>query len=109
MFGGAGSWSYSTLAGLSRAVDSRSWNDLVIQPPGPETGLHANLSWASASIDTPMGLVAAAWAVPTAIVGSACGVASENTVMSLECKVRRGYGRVCQRACAYVYLHVVFW
>ena len=58
-YGSTGSWYYSTLAGLGRAHGSRSWNDLVIAPPSGR--VLANLSWANASIDTPMGLVRSAW------------------------------------------------
>lgn len=59
MYGGAGSWYYSTLAGLRRRSGSRSWRDLIIAPPGP--GTLSNLTWANASIDTPMGLVSSSW------------------------------------------------
>ena len=59
MYGGSGSWYYSTLAGLQRAPGSRSWRDLVIAPPAP--GTLSNLTWANASIDTPMGLVSSSW------------------------------------------------
>ena len=60
MFAAPGAASFSAYAGLGRAEGSRSWRSLVIRPPTPAEGL--NLSWAAASIDTPMGLVAAAWA-----------------------------------------------
>ena len=59
MYGGCGSWYYSTLAGLQRAPGSRSWRDLIIAPPAP--GALSNLTWANASIDTPMGLVSSSW------------------------------------------------
>ena len=59
MYGGAGSWSYSTLAGLQRAHGSRSWSDLIIAPPDGK--LLDDLSWANATIDTPMGVVSSAW------------------------------------------------
>ena len=58
-YGGSGSWYYATLAGLQRAPGSRSWRELVIAPPAP--GTLSNLTWANASIDTPMGLVSSAW------------------------------------------------
>lgn len=61
MYGGSGSWYYSTLAGLQRAPGSRSWRNLIIAPPAP--GALSNLTWANASIDTPMGLVGSAWSV----------------------------------------------
>ena len=57
--GGSGSWYYSTLAGLRRAPGSRSWKELIIAPPAP--GTISDLTWANASIDTPMGVVGSAW------------------------------------------------
>jgi len=62
MYGGSGSWYFSTLAGLQRAPGSRSWRDLIIAPPAP--GTLSNLTWANASIDTPMGLVSSSWSAP---------------------------------------------
>ena len=62
-YGGSGSWYYSTLAGLKRAPGSRSWGDLIIAPPAP--GSLSNLTWANASIDTPMGRVGSAWSIAT--------------------------------------------
>jgi hypothetical protein len=70
MYGSTGSWYYSTLAGLGRARGSRSWSDLVIAPPSGR--VLANLSWANATIDTPMGLVRSAWVTSPA---SSSGVA----------------------------------
>jgi hypothetical protein len=87
MFGGVGSWYYSTLAGLGRAVDSRSWQDLVIRPPSSPEVL-AQLSFASASIDSSMGLVASAWTTPAPPpkVGDVCGEAGEAAkVLNLTC------------------------
>lgn len=62
MYGGTGSWYFSTLAGLRRAPGSRSWSDLVIAPPAPGS-INNNLTWANASIDTPIGIVRSAWSV----------------------------------------------
>jgi alpha-L-rhamnosidase len=59
MYGGTGSWYYSTLAGLRRAPGSRSWRDLIIAPPAP--GTLSSLTWVNSSIDTPMGLVRSSW------------------------------------------------
>jgi alpha-L-rhamnosidase len=59
MYGGSGSWYYSTLAGIQRSPGSRSWRDLIIVPPAP--GTLSNLTWANASIDTPMGMVSSSW------------------------------------------------
>ena len=85
MFGAAGSWYYSTLAGLGRAPGSRSWQDLVIAPPGADDVL-SQLSYASASIDSSMGLVGSSWTsgdLPA--VGDVCGAARENTALTLKC------------------------
>ena len=75
-FGGSGSWYYSTLAGLGRVPGSRSWAALAIAPPAGDVLL--NLTWASASIDTPMGLVAVSWAAqpPGAAAAAAAAVAA---------------------------------
>jgi alpha-L-rhamnosidase len=59
MFASAGAFSFSSYAGIGRAEGSRSWRSIVIKPPAPAEGV--NLSWAAASIDTPMGLVATLW------------------------------------------------
>jgi len=66
MYGGTGAWYYTTLVGLRRAAGSRSWSDVVFAPPAQPVvkgGVLATLSWANASIDTPMGTVSAAWRV----------------------------------------------
>ena len=87
MFGGAGSWYYSALGGLGRALSSRSWQDLVISPPGAADVLN-QLSYASTSIDTPMGLASTSWAVnglPPSI-GDVCQQVEEKAVMHLVCK-----------------------
>ena len=73
MYGGTGSWYYSTLAGLRRAAGSRSWSDLIIAPPAPGS-LGSNLTWANASVDTPMGVVRSAWSVTAVAVGDASGL-----------------------------------
>jgi len=84
MFGAAGSWYYSTLGGLGRAPGSRSWSDLVIAPPRPDEGVP--LQFASASIDTPMGLAAASWAAPAPVyAGDVCGAVGENEDLTLTC------------------------
>ncbi len=78
MFGGVGNWYFSTLAGLDRAPGSRSWQDLVIRPPGAPEVL-AVLNFAGASIDSTMGLVASSWTTPSPPpkVGDVCGEADE--------------------------------
>jgi hypothetical protein len=69
MFGGA-QWHYfSDYAGLGRTPNSRSWSDLVIAPP--DADVLDILSYASASIDSPMGLVSSAWTANT--VEGTCG------------------------------------
>ena len=86
MFGAAGSWYYSTLAGLGRAKGSRSWQRLSITPPS-SPALLAQLSSASASIDSAMGAVASGWATPAKpAVGSVCATAPENAVLNMTCR-----------------------
>lgn len=85
MFGGTGSWYYTTLAGLGRAPGSRSWQSLAIAPPADDDTL-SQLTWASASVDSPMGLAAAAWTAPPAgEAGAVCGTAAEKDTLTLTC------------------------
>ena len=85
MFGAAGSWYYSTLAGLDRTPSSRSWQDLLINPPYSPSVL-SQLDFAAASIDSPMGLAAASWtAVFPEGTDKACGAAPEKKLLALEC------------------------
>jgi hypothetical protein len=85
MFGAAGSWYYSTLAGLGRAPDSRSWQNLVISPPYAADVL-SQLSWAGASIDSPMGLVGSSWsAADPGAPQPSCGEAAEKGLLHLTC------------------------
>ena len=85
MFGASGSWYYKQLAGLDRAPASRSWQRLVIAPPGDADTL-SQLSYASASIDTTMGLAASSWDVTGGFYpGATCGTVPENGNLSLSC------------------------
>jgi hypothetical protein len=87
VFGGVGSWYYSTLAGLGRALNSRSWQDLVISPPSSPEVLDI-LQFAGASIDSTMGLVASSWSIPQPppAVGDVCGQATEqDKTLTLTC------------------------
>ena len=85
MFGASGSWYYKQLAGLDRAEDSRSWQRLVIAPPGDADTL-SQLSYAQASIDTPMGRAASSWDVSGgAYPGASCGSVDENQNLTLTC------------------------
>ena len=63
MFGSTGSWYYSSLAGLKRAAGSRSWSKPLVEPPRPTEALLHHLTWANATIDTPMGPISSAWSV----------------------------------------------
>jgi len=85
MFGASGSWYYKQLAGLDRAPASRSWQRLVISPPGDADTL-SQLSFASASIDTTMGLAASSWDVTGgAYPGASCGTVPEKGDLTLSC------------------------
>lgn len=87
MFGAAGSWYFSTLAGLGRVGGSRSWQNLAISPPRTRD-VFAQLSYASASIDSTMGLVSSGWEVSgISAQGDACGTAPEAAkTLTLTCK-----------------------
>ena len=75
MYGGSGSWYYSTLAGLQRAPGSRSWKELVIAPPYSK-GMLEQLTWVNASIDTPMGMVRSCWSSSTTPLTTSTATAS---------------------------------
>jgi len=90
MFGGSGSWYYSTLAGLSRVDHSRSWQNLVLAPPKGQALLDVaaqNLTYAAASIDSPMGLVSISWNLISspATAGTICGEVPEHDILTLKC------------------------
>ena len=67
MFGSQSAWYYEHLAGLQLAPGSRGWQRLLLKPAvwagaaTPPRSICANLSFASASIDTIRGRAAAAW------------------------------------------------
>jgi hypothetical protein len=85
MFGAAGSWYYTTLAGLGRAQGSRSWLDLVLTPPS-SPALLSQLSYAGASIDTTMGRVASSWVTPPRPAqGDVCGSVGEHANLTFTC------------------------
>lgn len=85
MFGASGSWYYKQLAGLDRAPASRSWQQLVIAPPGDADTL-SQLQYASAAIDTTMGLATVSWDVSGgAYPGAFCGEAPEKGSITATC------------------------
>jgi hypothetical protein len=53
----SGAWYYESVGGLQRAAGSTGWSNLVIAPPGVLT----NLTYASASLETSIGLAEASW------------------------------------------------
>jgi alpha-L-rhamnosidase len=61
MYGAPGAFYFSTLAGLRRMQDSRSWHSLLILPPGNASGVWSNLTSAAAEQNTPMGLISVSW------------------------------------------------
>jgi alpha-L-rhamnosidase len=85
MFGSSGAWYFWGLAGLSRAPGSRSWTTLVFAPPLIASGVSADLSFASASVDTPMGRVASAWRALGTGGGTVCGTMYEEGKLTLSC------------------------
>lgn len=90
MYGGQGSWYFSNIAGIQRVPGAPSWSNLVIAPPAPGTA--PNISYAAASVDSPMGLVASQWQAPSgpAASGGACGFVGENDVLTLSCLNAKG-------------------
>lgn len=87
MFGASGSHYYTNIAGLGRAPSSRSWSSLIIAP-AHDAILLAQLTFANAAIDTPMGMAAASWAsdAGAAYAGAACGSAPESGAVTLTCE-----------------------
>lgn len=87
---------FSSLAGLRRddPVNAPSWKTVTITPPEPS--VWETLSFASASIDTPVGLVAGGWATSDAPATntSECGSAQwEDSFISLSCQSDNVYDR----------------
>ena len=85
MFGSSGAWYFWGLAGLARAPGSRSWASLAFAPPTLASGVTADLSSASASVDTPMGRVASAWRAAASTGGTVCGSIYEEGSLTLAC------------------------
>jgi hypothetical protein len=86
MFGGSGNWFYNAIGGIRRTPGVRSWRSLQITPLAGDPG--TDLTYADASIDTPVGLVSSAWvnyASPATATYAACGTVEENDVLTLTC------------------------
>jgi hypothetical protein len=79
MLGGYGGWLFSTIAGLSRQPGSASWGALDFAPPQPLPP-SLNLTSASATVDTPLGLAEVAWSSLDASA-ALCGRVSENAAL----------------------------
>ena len=77
-FGGGGSWYFTHVAGLGRARGSRGWSTLEIAPV-PVTPA---LTWASASVSTPIGFASSSW---TAAPAGICGYGAENANIDMTC------------------------
>jgi alpha-L-rhamnosidase len=79
MFGGFGSWLFSDVGGIRRAVGSASWANLDITPPQIPAA-RFNLTSASVSVDTAMGFAEVAWSAPdSSQVG--CGRVAEDAAL----------------------------
>lgn len=88
MFGGSGSWYYTSLAGMSRVPGSRSWANMAIAPPAGailDDCAGQNLTSAAASIDSPMGLVAVSWQLQSGTAAGPCGDVAEHDTLTLTC------------------------
>ena len=85
MYGGFGRWLYGGLAGVTRMPGSRGWDNVLFAP-----AMHHSkeVTSASASIDTPQGLVSVDWD-SNYKVGGSCGTDIENpsrpTYLKLSC------------------------
>lgn len=58
MWGTFGAWLFSDVAGLGRPGGARGWKDLVLKPAA---FTHPDVTFASASVDTPIGLASVQW------------------------------------------------
>jgi hypothetical protein len=86
MYGGFGSWLYTTVGGLDRMPGSRGWTNLLINPA---VSASPNVTSASTSIDTPVGLAAVEWTTDVPNNGQ-CGFVAENSVLNLTCITKDG-------------------
>lgn len=68
MFGSPDSWYYTTLAGIHRQTNSRSWKNLWLAPPLYSSEIYTSIQYITSSISTPIGLIEVNW---TAIVTTA--------------------------------------
>ena len=86
MFGSSAAWYFWGLAGMARARGARSWTSLAFAPPTFASGVPGDLSFASASVDTPMGRVASAWRASATTGGTVCGTMYEEGALTLACE-----------------------
>jgi len=82
MYGGFGSWLYTGVAGLSRAPGSRGWAEILFRPAA---FAHAALTSASASVATPVGLVAISWQQAPQTPGSCAFGVQGGPRLELQC------------------------
>lgn len=90
MFGSNSDWYYKFVAGIAMAQGSRGWQQLVLQPEvwnmHRGVSICANLSSTEASIDTPRGLISAAWkCLPGNSGNSMCQEVPEHSTAKLGC------------------------
>lgn len=89
MYAGYGSWLFQALGGVGRAVGSLSWSALDIRPPQVLPSSY-NLSSASTTLDTALGIAEVDWRATNAST-MLCGRVEENaakpngTSLSFEC------------------------
>jgi len=76
MYGGYGNWLYQAVAGIGRALGAPSWSVLDVRPP-QALPLRQNMSAASATLDTALGLVEVSWSAPDA-TRALCGRVEED-------------------------------
>ena len=81
MFGSNSDWYYKFLAGITMAKNTRGWQQLVLRPEvwNAKRGVSvcANLSSTEGSIDTPRGIISAAWSCLPQGGGGPAGTCAE--------------------------------
>ena len=91
MFGSNSDWYFKFLAGITMAKNTRGWQQLVLRPEvwNAQRGVDicANLSSTEGSIDTPRGIISAAWSCLPVATGSisTCQQVKEKSDAMLNC------------------------
>jgi alpha-L-rhamnosidase len=81
MFGGGYPAMFHSFGGIDRRPGSIGWHDLLFEP-FPSL---PNLTFAQASIDSPLGLISSDWSMNLAGAGNVCGGGPERSKVLLQC------------------------